>query len=65
MLQAILVWTGAVLALGLLLVMALGPVIVEFDAWRYERRRARRRAAAREESAAASAASARVAQPAA
>lgn len=46
MVQAILVWTGAVLALGLLLVMALGPVIVEIDAWRYERRHNKRRTAA-------------------
>jgi hypothetical protein len=49
MLQAILVWTGAVLALGLLLVMALGPVIVEVDSWWYERklnRRARKAKAA-------------------
>lgn len=45
MLQAILVWTGAVLALGLLLVMALGPVIVEIDSRRYERRHNRRRSA--------------------
>jgi hypothetical protein len=42
MLQAVLVWTGAVLALGLLLVMALGPVIVEVDSWWYERRHNRR-----------------------
>lgn len=38
MLQAVLVWVGAVLAIGLLLVMALGPVIVEVDSWWYERR---------------------------
>jgi hypothetical protein len=38
MLQAVLVWAGAVLAIGLLLVMALGPVIVELDSWWYERR---------------------------
>lgn len=42
MLQAILVWTGAVLALGLLLLMALGPVIVEVDSWWYERKLNRR-----------------------
>jgi hypothetical protein len=42
MLQAILVWTGAVLALGLLLLMALGPVIVEVDSWWYERKHNRR-----------------------
>ena len=45
MLQAILVWTGAVLALGLMLIMALGPVIVEVDSWWYERRHNRRRGA--------------------
>jgi hypothetical protein len=38
MLQAVLVWVGAVLAIGLLLVMALGPVIVEVDSWWFERR---------------------------
>ncbi|MBB4906880.1 hypothetical protein [Actinophytocola algeriensis] len=38
MLQAVLVWVGAVLAIGLLLVMALGPVIVELDSWWFERR---------------------------
>jgi len=37
MLQAVLVWAGAVMALGLLLVMALGPVIVEIDSWWFER----------------------------
>jgi hypothetical protein len=50
MLQAILVWTGAVLALALLLVMALGPVIVEVDSWWFERklrRRARKTASAK------------------
>jgi hypothetical protein len=45
MLQAVLVWVGAVLAIGLLLVMALGPVIVEVDSWFYERKA--RKAAAR------------------
>jgi hypothetical protein len=43
MLQAVLVWAGAVLAIGLLLVMALGPVIVEIDSWWFERRHDRRR----------------------
>lgn len=49
MLQAVLVWVGAVLAVTLLLVMALGPVIVEVDSWWYERRHNRqvRKAAAR------------------
>jgi hypothetical protein len=47
MLQAILVWVGAVLAIGLLSVMALGPVIVEVDWWWFERRHDRRRKAAR------------------
>ena len=44
MVQAILMWTGVVLASGLILLMALGPVIVEADSWWYERRRVRRRA---------------------
>ncbi len=49
MLQAVLVWVGAVLAVVLLLVMALGPVIVELDSWWFERRHNRkaRKAAAR------------------
>jgi uncharacterized Tic20 family protein len=42
MLQAILVWTGAVLGLMVLLLMALGPVIVEVDSWWYERKHNRR-----------------------
>jgi hypothetical protein len=42
MLQAILVWTGAVLGITVLLVMALGPVIVEVDSWWFERRHNRR-----------------------
>jgi hypothetical protein len=45
MLQAVLVWAGAVLAIGLLLVMALGPAIVEIDSWWFERRHDRRRTA--------------------
>jgi hypothetical protein len=50
MLQAILVWTGAVLGIGLMVLMALGPVIVEVDSWWYERKhnkRARKAAKAR------------------
>lgn len=42
MLQAVLVWVGAVLAIGLLLVMALGPLIVEADSWWFERRHNRK-----------------------
>ncbi len=42
MIEAILVWTGAVLGITVLLVMALGPVIVEVDSWFYERKHARR-----------------------
>jgi hypothetical protein len=44
MLQAVLVWIGAVLAVGLLLVMALGPVIVEVDSWWFEKRHNRKAA---------------------
>lgn len=47
MLEAILVWSGAVLGFALLLLMALGPVIVEVDSWWYERRHARRARKAR------------------
>jgi hypothetical protein len=43
MFQAIAVWAGTAVALGLLLVMALGPVIVEADSWWFERRHRRRR----------------------
>jgi hypothetical protein len=53
MVQAVLLWAGVVVGLGLMLVMALGPVIVEVDARRYERRHDRRRAARAEETAAA------------
>jgi hypothetical protein len=42
MLQAILVWSGAVLAIVVLLLMAVGPVIVELDSWWYARRHKRR-----------------------
>jgi hypothetical protein len=45
MLQAILVWSGAVLGLVVLLMVALGPVIVEVDSWWYERQHNRRRRA--------------------
>jgi hypothetical protein len=51
MLQAILVWSGAVLAIGLLLLMALGPVIVEVDSWWYERKHNRRHAKAAKQAA--------------
>jgi hypothetical protein len=43
MFEAIAVWAGVAVALGLLLVMALGPVIVEADSWWFERRHVRRR----------------------
>jgi hypothetical protein len=42
MLEAILIWTGAVLGISVVLLMALGPVIVEVDSWFYERKLARR-----------------------
>lgn len=42
MIQAILVWSGAVLGLAVLLLMALGPVIVEVDSWWYEQKHNRR-----------------------
>jgi hypothetical protein len=49
MVQAVLVWVGAVLAIGLLLVMALGPVIVEVDSWFYERKARKAATAAKAE----------------
>lgn len=39
MVTAVLVWIGVVLAMGLLLTMALGPVIVQIDSKLYERKR--------------------------
>lgn len=42
MLEAILIWSGAVVGIMLLLLMALGPVIVEVDSWWYERKHNRR-----------------------
>lgn len=47
MVQAILVWVGGVLAVGLLLLMAVGPAIVELDSWLYERKHNRKRVQAR------------------
>lgn len=38
MLQAVLVWSGLVLAFSVMLVMALGPAVVELDSWWYERK---------------------------
>lgn len=49
MVQAILVWSGAVVGVSVLLLMALGPVIVEVDSWWYERRHGKAAAAARKE----------------
>jgi hypothetical protein len=43
MLMLLLTWTGAVLGLTVLLLLALGPVIVEIDARLYEKRRLSRR----------------------
>lgn len=51
MVQAVLVWSGAVVATVVLLLMALGPVIVEVDAWWFERRHNRRRPAVASQSA--------------
>ncbi|MGB3439917.1 MAG: hypothetical protein WBA97_14310 [Actinophytocola sp.] len=62
MLQAVLVWSGAVLAIGLLLVMALGPVIVEIDSW-FERRRDKKRIAAKRQSKSEAPVAQRIAHP--
>jgi hypothetical protein len=43
MLMPLLIWTGAVLGLTILLLMALGPVIVEVDAHLHEKRSLPRR----------------------
>jgi hypothetical protein len=42
MLLPALTWVGIVLATGILLLMALGPVIVELDGWLARRKLARR-----------------------
>lgn len=52
MIQAVLVWVGLVLAFGLLLLMAVGPAIVELDSWWYERQHRNRAEASRAERAA-------------
>lgn len=50
MFALVLTWIGIVLGTALLLLMALGPVIVEFDSWLAQRARARRRARTRAKS---------------
>ena len=46
MVALVLTWIGIALGTTLLLLMALGPVIVEMDSWFAQRRRDRRRAKA-------------------
>ena len=46
MLMLVLTWIGIALGTTLLLLMALGPVIVEMDSWFSHRRRDRRHAKA-------------------
>jgi hypothetical protein len=46
MFALVITWVGLVLGIGLLLMMALGPVIVELDGYLAKRRRARARAEA-------------------
>jgi hypothetical protein len=46
MLMLVLTWIGIALGTTLLLLMALGPVIVEMDGWFTQRRQDRRRAKA-------------------
>ncbi|RSM64003.1 hypothetical protein DMH04_52050 [Kibdelosporangium aridum] len=43
MVTLVLTWIGAVLGITIVLVMALGPVIVELDGWLAQRRRERAR----------------------
>ncbi|CAM3679731.1 hypothetical protein KIPE111705_20195 [Kibdelosporangium persicum] len=52
MLMLVLTWIGAVLGVALVLLMALGPVIVELDSMVAQRRRERRRQVANEQAAA-------------
>jgi hypothetical protein len=47
MFALVLTWIGIAVGTSLLLLMALGPVIVELDGWLSQRRRDRRRAAMR------------------
>jgi hypothetical protein len=47
MFALVMTWIGIVLGTTLLLLMALGPVIVELDGWLAQRKRDRRRAQAR------------------
>jgi hypothetical protein len=47
MFALVMTWIGIVLGTALLLLMALGPVIVELDSWLAQRKRDRRRAQAR------------------
>jgi hypothetical protein len=46
MITLVLTWAGIALGTTLLLLMALGPVIVEMDSWFSQRRRDRKRAKA-------------------
>ncbi|MFC0115885.1 hypothetical protein [Kibdelosporangium aridum] len=48
MVTLVLTWIGAVLGITIVLVMALGPVIVELDGWLAQRRRERARKVATE-----------------
>ncbi|ALG05661.1 hypothetical protein [Kibdelosporangium phytohabitans] len=43
MMALVLTWIGAVVGVTLVLLMALGPVIVELDGWLAQRRRDRHR----------------------
>lgn len=45
MFALVMTWIGIVLGTSVLLLMALGPVIVEMDGWLAARKRSRRRAA--------------------
>ncbi|GAB3914213.1 hypothetical protein GCM10029964_125120 [Kibdelosporangium lantanae] len=47
MFALVITWIGIVLGTSVLLLMALGPVIVEMDGWLAARKRAKRRAAVR------------------
>ena len=48
MFALVMTWIGIAVGTTLLLLMALGPVIVELDGWLAQRRRDRRRAARRQ-----------------
>ncbi|ONI72660.1 hypothetical protein ALI144C_42340 [Actinosynnema sp. ALI-1.44] len=63
MVALVLTWIGAVVGVTLVLLMALGPVIVELDGWLAQRRRVRHRKVAEQKLATKKAAATVAARP--